>query len=126
MSYLLRSACITGFVLASLSNLHAATVCSSIAAKRQPQAVATGAHAPSARAPKHACAQNCEVAGLQGRGDVVDGLPVPMHLPVVSDPDEVAAWHAEIFEQLADARSGGNSSQVCRVNVRGRPVVITQ
>jgi hypothetical protein len=44
-------------------------------------------------------------------------LPGPTHLPVVSGPDDVASWHAEIFERLADARAGAANPQYCQLKL---------
>jgi len=115
MSYLFRLAAATGQVLAIVSNLQAAPVCSSIAAKR-PIAVPAVPHpaAHEASGGTQACAKNCEIAGLQRTGLKVM-LIAPTHLPVVSTPDEVAAWHAEIFEQLSAAR--GDATQYCKLDL---------
>jgi hypothetical protein len=115
MSYLFRLASATGLALAIVSNLHAAPVCSSIVAKRT-VTVPTADHqsAPQGPAGRQACAKNCEVAGLQRTG-LKAILPAPTHLPVVSAPDEVAAWHAEIFEQLAATR--GDATQYCKLDL---------
>jgi hypothetical protein len=118
MAYLVRLACATGIVLASaLSNLHAAPVCSSIAGGR-PVVVPAARTAAAPAQVAQACAQNCELAGLQN-GEPLAMLPAPTHLPVVSSPEEVAAWHAEIFEQLAESRGSAARTQVCQLD--GRP-----
>jgi hypothetical protein len=119
MSYLLRLACATGVFLAvSVSNLHAATVCSSIVAKRQvPAAAVAQVQAAKARTGTQACTHNCEIAGLQGSAGLAPVLPGPTHLPVVSGPDDVASWHAEIFERLADARAGAANPQYCQLKL---------
>jgi hypothetical protein len=115
MSYVFRLASATGLVLAIVSNLHAAPVCSSIIAKRQaPLAVGSHTGAVQVGAGTQACAKNCEIAGLH-RSDLKAALPAPTHLPVVSAPDEVAAWHAEIFEQLAASRA--QSTQYCKLDL---------
>ena len=111
MSYFFRLASATGLVLAIVSNLHAAPVCSSIVATRQAP-VAVASH--TAAVEVQACAKNCEIAGLQGT-ELKAALPTPTHLPVVSAPDEVAAWHAEIFEQLAARRA--ESTQYCKLDL---------
>ena len=103
MSFLFRLACAPGLALAvTVSNLHAATVCSSIVAKRQIPAAAL-AQAARPLAETQACTKNCRIAGLQGSEALLPVLPGPRHLPVVSAPDDVASWHAEIFERLAQA-----------------------
>lgn len=115
MSYLSRLVCATGLVLAAaLSNLHAAPVCSSVVAKRQIPATAPSHAADQKIVRTQACSQDCKVAVLQ-RGDPVVALPAPTHLPVVSGTDEVAAWHAEIFEHLARSRAGAGPTQYCQL-----------
>jgi hypothetical protein len=100
-----------------LSNLHAATTCSSIAAKQQVR-IGTPAHilAAQGRTATEACAQNCQIAGLEA-GDAKLIVPAPTHLPVVSEPDEVASWHAEIFEQITAARAASARIQVCKLGL---------
>ena len=107
MSYRFRLACTTALValVSTVSNLHAAPACSSIVAKQRLQVAGPGG--------TQACAQNCEVAGLDAA--IRQTLPAPTHLPVVSAPDEVAAWHAEIFEQLAAARASTERTQYCKL-----------
>ena len=63
-----------------------------------------------------ACAQNCQIAGLEAR-DMKVIVPAPTHLPVVSAPDEVASWHAEIFEQITAARAASAHTQVCKLDL---------
>ena len=117
MSYRLRLACATVFSLATLSNLHAAPACSSVAAKPQVR-VEASSHVVIAqsRIGKEPCAQNCQVAGLEA-GSSRAIVPAPSHLPVVSEPDEVASWHAEIFERLQQARAATARTQVCKLDL---------
>jgi hypothetical protein len=119
MSFLFRLACATGLTLAvSVSNLHAATVCSSIVAKRQvPAAALTQAQPARPLADTQACTKDCKIAGLQGSETLLPVLPGPRHLPVVSAPDDVASWHAEIFDRLTDARSTAVNSQYCELKL---------
>jgi hypothetical protein len=42
-------------------------------------------------------------------------LPGPMHLPVVAAPDEVAAWHVEIFERVSQSREDGALEYYCKL-----------
>jgi hypothetical protein len=117
MAYLVRLACATGVVLVSaLSNLHAAPICSSMAGVRPVVMPAARAALVPAQQLAQACAQNCELAGLQN-GDPV-AVPAPPHLPVVSSPETVAAWHAEIFEQLAESRGTAAHTQYCQLDAR--------
>lgn len=48
-----------------------------------------------------ACNEDCVA---DASGELAEDLPAPTHLPLVSSPDEVASWHAEIFERLSDIR----------------------
>lgn len=42
-------------------------------------------------------------------------IPAPRHLPLVSSPDEVAAWHAEIFERLSEMRDDDLAVRYCQL-----------
>jgi hypothetical protein len=42
-------------------------------------------------------------------------IPGPGHLPVISGPDEVASWHAEIFEQLSLLRDEDDPLHYCEL-----------
>jgi hypothetical protein len=116
MSYLFRlaSATVLAILVSSVSFLHAAPVCSSVIAKQRTPVTALEAHRAGATVAVQGCAQNCDVAGLQP-AEVRAALPAPSHLPVVSSPEEVAAWHVEIFEQLADART--SPTQYCKLDL---------
>ena len=117
MSYRLRLACATVFSLATLSNLHAAPACSSVAARQQVRVDASSQPvAAQSRSGNEACARNCDVAGLEP-GNARLTVPAPSYLPVVSEPDEVASWHAEIFDRLQQARSGAAHTQVCKLDL---------
>jgi hypothetical protein len=114
MSSFFRLAFATGLAVAIVSNLHAAPVCSSIAAKRQPTVAVAPHQNAQLTEQTQACAKNCQLAGLQAT-DPKTVLPAPPHLPVFSAPDEVAAWHAEIFEQIAASRA--QSTQYCKLDL---------
>jgi hypothetical protein len=120
MSYLFRLvlATVPVALVSSVSFLHAAPVCSSIVAKQRPPVTALEAQRSGAVlvAQAQGCAQDCEVAGLEP-AEQRAALPAPTHLPVVSSPEEVAAWHVEIFEQLADARARPQPTQYCKLDL---------
>jgi hypothetical protein len=42
-------------------------------------------------------------------------MPGPMHLPVVAAPDDVAAWHVEIFERVSQSREDGTLEYYCKL-----------
>ena len=42
-------------------------------------------------------------------------MPGPMHLPVVAAPEEVAAWHVEIFERVSQNREDGQLDHYCKL-----------
>src|SRR5581483_725256 len=49
---------------------------------------------------RQACKDDC-VANLPPPVTFQNGVAAPAHIPVVSPADEIAAWHAEIFDQLS-------------------------
>ena len=118
MSYLFRLVPATVLVAlaSSVSFLHAAPVCSSIAAKQRLPVSVLEAQRSGAVIMAQGCAQDCEVAGFE-QAEPRAALPAPTHLPVVSSPEEVAAWHVEIFEQLADARARPQPTQYCKLDL---------
>jgi hypothetical protein len=42
-------------------------------------------------------------------------MPAPTHLPVVAAPDEVAAWHVEIFERVSQSRDHHELDHYCEL-----------
>lgn len=52
-----------------------------------------------------ACKDEC-VAHLGERGAVVGKSPAHSHLPLLSSADEIADWHAEIFDRLNRKQDG--------------------
>jgi len=96
MSYGMASS--AGLVLAAVmlsSNLQAAPACSRIK-EMQPVNAARAAGARDLLRPE--CTDACPRSDSEAH--VADAVAVPTHLPVVSSADEIAAWHAEIFERL--------------------------
>jgi hypothetical protein len=118
MSYLFRLvlATVPVALASSVSFLHAAPVCSSIVAKQRLPVTVLEAQRSGAVLVAQDCAQDCEVAGIEP-AEQPAALPAPTHLPVVSSPEEVAAWHVEIFEQLADARARAQPTQYCKLDL---------
>jgi hypothetical protein len=100
MSYrgMLGSALLLLTAIMPASNLQAARACSPI---KEMQAINTSPAADQS-APRELlleeCASGCSASDSQG--DSADAVAVPTHLPVVSSPDQIAAWHAEIFDRL--------------------------
>ena len=59
------------------------------------------------------CADRCTTHHSDELMLLSDDIPSPRHLPVVSGPDEVASWHAEIFEHLSEQREDQGSPRYC-------------
>jgi hypothetical protein len=76
-------------------------------------APAQQAGANAASPSSDACPGAC-LAQISNEMTATDTVPVPAHLPVVSSPDEIASWHAEIFDRIsrADARA-----TVCKLEI---------
>jgi hypothetical protein len=92
---------------------HAATVCATLSADSGLALLAR----QHARAPELLadCREKC-TAGAQGDLMLLaDDIPSPRHLPLVSAADEVASWHAEIFEKLSDLREEEEALQYCEL-----------
>ena len=93
----------------------AATNCPIPGAK--PALVALEAHVTRTHAFTHLAECNDRCLPRQS-GDLMllaDDIPAPRHLPVVSSPDEVASWHAEIFERLSTMRDEDPTLRYCQL-----------
>lgn len=65
-----------------------------------------------------ACKDEC-VAHLGARGSAMGKAPAPSHLPLLSSPDEIADWHAEIFDRLSRKDDG---TVFCKVDTDPSPI----
>lgn len=65
-----------------------------------------------------ACKDEC-VAHLGQRDRAIGKAPAPSHLPLLSSPDEIADWHAEIFDRLSRKDDG---TVFCNVDMPLSPV----
>jgi hypothetical protein len=94
---------------------YAATNCPSPGAK--PALAALQAHALRAHAFSHPaeCQDKCLPRQSGELMLLADDIPAPHHLPVVSGADEVASWHAEIFERLSGLRDDDSAPRYCQV-----------
>lgn len=63
------------------------------------------------------CAEKCTPGAQRDLMLLVDDIPSPRHLPLVSGADEVASWHAEIFEKLSELRDDGEALQYCHLTL---------
>ncbi len=118
MSYLSWVAAALVATLPSMlaSNLHAATACSQL--KGMQPVMATPELAARASSPRlQGCWANCELARLDQSAPHFEDVTAPTHLPVVSSPDEVAAWHAEIFERLSDGQQQSGPTRYCKLGL---------
>ena len=61
------------------------------------------------------CTEKCASGGQRELMLLVDDIPSPRHLPLVSGADEVASWHAEIFEVLSGLREDGQALEYCQL-----------
>ncbi|HXV08439.1 MAG TPA: hypothetical protein VD791_10450 [Burkholderiales bacterium] len=74
-----------------------------------------------AQQPAHAaqlladCSEKCASGGQRELMLLVDDIPSPRHLPLVSGADEVASWHAEIFEVLSVRREDAEALEYCQL-----------
>jgi hypothetical protein len=95
------------------TSAHAATVCVTLGAKDGLALLARQhAQAPGLLAD---CAEKCTPGAQRDLMLLVDDIPSPRHLPIVSGADEVASWHAEIFEKLSDLREEEEAVQYCQL-----------
>jgi len=71
------------------------------------------------RAPAHTRLAQCDDKCVPHQtGDLMllaDDIPALRHLPLVSGPDEVASWHAEIFERLSERRDDDPALRYCQL-----------
>jgi hypothetical protein len=61
------------------------------------------------------CSEKCASGGQRELMLLVDDIPSPRHLPLVSGADEVASWHAEIFEVLSGRREDAQALEYCQL-----------
>jgi hypothetical protein len=61
------------------------------------------------------CTEKCASGGQRELMLLVDDIPSPRHLPLVSGADEVASWHAEIFEVLSGRREDAQALEYCQL-----------
>jgi hypothetical protein len=92
--------------------VHAATLCKLPGAEDGLALLARHAQAPGLLAD---CAERCTPGAQRDLMLLVEDIPSPRHLPLVSGADEVASWHAEIFEKLSDLREEEEAVQYCQL-----------
>jgi hypothetical protein len=113
-SYCRLTAAVVVLVLTA-TPLHAATNCTLPGMKSA--LAALGEHGARGSEPvlpvdcRERCAQRQSADLMLLAGDI----PGPSHLPVISGPDEVASWHAEIFEQLSLLRDEDDPLHYCEL-----------
>ncbi|HEY7759304.1 MAG TPA: hypothetical protein VIA64_07805 [Burkholderiales bacterium] len=61
------------------------------------------------------CTEKCASGAQRDLMLLVDDIPSPRHLPLVSGADEVASWHAEIFEMLSGWRDDAQALEYCQL-----------
>lgn len=59
------------------------------------------------------CSRTC-LSQTRDTASAADDVPAPAHLPVVSPPDEIASWHAEIFDRLSQ---GDDTRTLCKLDI---------
>lgn len=92
---------------------HAATVCTTPAAE-DALALLAQQHAQPVELLAD-CAEKCTSGAQRDLMLLVDDIPSPRHLPLVSGADEVASWHAEIFEMLSGLRDDAQALEYCQL-----------
>ena len=98
--------------------LQAATNCTLPGAK--PALAALGEHGLRTTPAPDMLADCSERCAARQSGDLMllaGDIPAPHHLPVISGPDEVASWHAEIFEQLSVLRDDEDPLRYCELKL---------
>jgi hypothetical protein len=95
------------------TSANAATVCVTLGAKDGLALLARQhAQAPELLAE---CREKCTPGAQRDLMLLADDIPSPRHLPLVSDADEVASWHAEIFEKLSNLREEEEAVLYCEL-----------
>lgn len=95
--------------------VHAKPICTSAPTARS-------ALTPTLEAKKSLSLQACKdecVANLGQRGAAIGKASAPSHLPLLSSPDDIADWHAEIFDRLSRKDDG---TVFCKVDTPSSPV----
>lgn len=95
--------------------VHAATLCK-IPGAEDGLALLARQHV-QALGPLADCAEKCTPGAQRDLMLLVDDIPSPRHLPLVSGADEVASWHAEIFEKLSELRDDEETLQYCQLTL---------
>jgi hypothetical protein len=96
----------------SVTPTHAATACPPLGAEGALALLARQhAQPPSLLAD---CKEKCTSGVQRDLMLLVDDIPSPRHLPL-SGADEVASWHAEIFELLSDRRGDAQALEYCQL-----------
>jgi hypothetical protein len=101
---------------------HAATTCPTVGTKATGSsldgsgAVAANAWKSEARslAFKETCPQNCRTDDRTAAHEA----PAPLPLAIVTHAEDVADWHAGIFERLASERADDGPTRYCGVDAR--------
>jgi hypothetical protein len=58
-----------------------------------------------------ACRSDCGQSAATAIGPAAH---TPPHLPVLAQPEDVADWHAHIYERLSETRESGKELQYCK------------
>ncbi|MCC7547044.1 MAG: hypothetical protein IT532_04700 [Burkholderiales bacterium] len=57
------------------------------------------------------CRSDCAQSTAEASGQAV-----PPHLPVLAEPEDVAEWHAQIYERLSASREAPETLQYCKAD----------
>ena len=91
-----------------MSNLHAAPRCTTdVRVLILSQAQAEHSAAVIAGTCRSDCGQSAATA-------IGPAAHTPPHLPVLAQPEDVADWHAHIYERLSETRESGKQLQYCK------------
>lgn len=111
MSCAIRLAAATAVVVLIAPPVIAKPACDTIHSRQAIQAATT--QAANTRVGKEQCSRTC-LSQTRDAAARADDVPGPAHLPVVSPPDEIASWHAEIFDHLSQ---GGDNHTLCKLDI---------
>jgi hypothetical protein len=63
------------------------------------------------------CVERCMPGAQHDLMLLVDDIPAPRHLPLLSSADEVASRHADIFELVSSLREDPEALEVCELTL---------